>query len=311
MPCRTKWTAIGVVDHLRVRVEVECITLVDELEIVERPRPARLHPLVVRLPHRPVGSVVLGAERLPFAAIVGRKPAVCRRDFRSLHLQRLAADDAHERHARCGQGREAVDVVLDDHVRSLTLDDLFQLRLAIHRPVDQGLPGRLHESAELIERRRAKHRLGLANEIRPELTGGLLWRVGRRWWREIDEVLDEAQRLQATGPRCLRREHHLVAAPEQDVADSDAVVRRPVGALRHEQEGGHGYRSSVTPGASMELAARLLGRPCSIERPITVDQTNRSVVVDESVVVKWLVPPVPAPHPGRGVDSPSCGRRFR
>ncbi|MBK5332251.1 MAG: hypothetical protein JJD93_09790 [Ilumatobacteraceae bacterium] len=54
----------------------------------------------------------------------------------------------------------------------------------------------------------------------------------------------------------------------------------------------------MTPGASMELAARLLGRPCSIERPITVDQTNVSVVVDESVVVKWLVPPVPAPHPG-------------
>ena len=48
----------------------------------------------------------------------------------------------------------------------------------------------------------------------------------------------------------------------------------------------------------MELAARLLGRPCSLERPIAGDQTNRSVVVDESVVVKWLVPPVPAPHPG-------------
>ena len=48
----------------------------------------------------------------------------------------------------------------------------------------------------------------------------------------------------------------------------------------------------------MELAARLLGRPCSIERPITVDQTNVSVVVDDAVVVKWLVPPVPAPHPG-------------
>jgi maltokinase len=48
----------------------------------------------------------------------------------------------------------------------------------------------------------------------------------------------------------------------------------------------------------MELAARLLGGTCSLERPITVDQTNRSVVVDESVVVKWLVPPVPAPHPG-------------
>ena len=56
--------------------------------------------------------------------------------------------------------------------------------------------------------------------------------------------------------------------------------------------------SSVTPGASIELAARLLGRPCSVERPITVDQTNYSVVVDEAVVVKWLRPPVPVPHPG-------------
>jgi maltokinase len=34
------------------------------------------------------------------------------------------------------------------------------------------------------------------------------------------------------------------------------------------------------------------------ERPITVDQTNESVVVDEQVVVKWLLPPVLAPHPG-------------
>jgi maltokinase len=54
----------------------------------------------------------------------------------------------------------------------------------------------------------------------------------------------------------------------------------------------------VTPGASIELAARLLGRVCFVERPITVDQTNFSVVVDESVVVKWMRPPVPVPHPG-------------
>jgi maltokinase len=54
----------------------------------------------------------------------------------------------------------------------------------------------------------------------------------------------------------------------------------------------------VTPGASIELAARLLGRKCSVERPITVDQTNYSVVVDDAVVVKWLRPAVPVPHPG-------------
>ncbi len=54
----------------------------------------------------------------------------------------------------------------------------------------------------------------------------------------------------------------------------------------------------MTPGASIELVERLLDRRCSIERPITVDQTNLSVVVDESVVVKWLRPAVAAPHPG-------------
>ncbi|HEX2785985.1 MAG TPA: hypothetical protein VHN36_20600 [Ilumatobacteraceae bacterium] len=51
-------------------------------------------------------------------------------------------------------------------------------------------------------------------------------------------------------------------------------------------------------GASIELAQQLLGRPCHVERAITVDQTNESVVVDDCVVVKWLRPPVPAPHPG-------------
>jgi maltokinase len=34
------------------------------------------------------------------------------------------------------------------------------------------------------------------------------------------------------------------------------------------------------------------------ERPITVDQSNYSIVVGEAVVVKWLVPAVAAPHPG-------------
>lgn len=54
----------------------------------------------------------------------------------------------------------------------------------------------------------------------------------------------------------------------------------------------------ATPGASAAVASRLTGRPLHDERPITVDQTNESVVVGEAVVVKWLLPPVLAPHPG-------------
>ncbi|GIH68769.1 hypothetical protein [Sphaerimonospora thailandensis] len=36
------------------------------------------------------------------------------------------------------------------------------------------------------------------------------------------------------------------------------------------------------------------------ERPITVDQTNHSVIVGESVVVKWFPRPVRGPHPALG-----------
>lgn len=57
------------------------------------------------------------------------------------------------------------------------------------------------------------------------------------------------------------------------------------------------------PGASAAMCRRLV--PSLVlageERPIEVDQTNRSVVVDEAVIVKWFAPPVLAPHPGAEV----------
>lgn len=54
------------------------------------------------------------------------------------------------------------------------------------------------------------------------------------------------------------------------------------------------------PGASGSLARRLAPDvvTAGLERAIEVDQTNVSVAVDESVIVKWFVPPVPHPHPG-------------
>lgn len=58
----------------------------------------------------------------------------------------------------------------------------------------------------------------------------------------------------------------------------------------------------AAPGASAEVAHRLvpqlITRPDATERPITVDQTNRSVVVDEAVIVKWFTVPASAAHPG-------------
>lgn len=54
------------------------------------------------------------------------------------------------------------------------------------------------------------------------------------------------------------------------------------------------------PGASAAVARRFVPRRVQrgSERLIEADQTNLSIVVDEEVVVKWLRPPVPAPHPG-------------
>lgn len=52
-----------------------------------------------------------------------------------------------------------------------------------------------------------------------------------------------------------------------------------------------------TEGASAALARRHCGVD-GLERQILVDQTNRSVVVGERVIVKWFTPPTPAPHPG-------------
>lgn len=54
------------------------------------------------------------------------------------------------------------------------------------------------------------------------------------------------------------------------------------------------------PGASAELARRFAPDlvPAGGERPITADQTNRSVVVDEAVIVKWFRPPRAQPHHG-------------
>jgi maltokinase len=58
----------------------------------------------------------------------------------------------------------------------------------------------------------------------------------------------------------------------------------------------------IAPGDSAAVANRLapglVPSPFAVERPITVDQTNHSVVVAEAAVVKWLRPPRPDPHRG-------------
>lgn len=51
------------------------------------------------------------------------------------------------------------------------------------------------------------------------------------------------------------------------------------------------------PTLSYSLGDLHTGAPGERDFGAHVDQTNYSVVVDEKVVVKWLTPPVPLPHP--------------
>lgn len=66
----------------------------------------------------------------------------------------------------------------------------------------------------------------------------------------------------------------------------------------------------VPSGESAALASRLLGRTVRGERAVLVDQTNQSVIVGNEVVVKWLRPPVPPPHPGVEVLEHLSSRGF-
>ena len=90
-------------------------------------------------------------------------------------------------------------------------DDLGKLFVAVLGTVDEGLPRRPHERLELLDRRPAELRGGLFDEVGPELAGAGLPIGLVRWRREIDEVFDEAERLETAGPRRLRGEHDPVA----------------------------------------------------------------------------------------------------
>ena len=189
-------------------------------------------------------AVVLRAKVGPLTGIVGRITAEYRWNVWPFHLQWLTADGAHERHTAGDQRGKAVDVVLDDHVWSLPLNDRLQLWLAVHGAVNQRLPRRLNELRELLDCWQPKHGSRLADEVDPELTGRRLRPVGRRvvcrWrWRKVDEILDEAHRLQPALPTRLGGEDDGMTAFAQDVADPNAVVGWAVRAFGHEEKSGH------------------------------------------------------------------------
>jgi hypothetical protein len=192
--------------------------------------------------------LVFGAELVPTASVGDRVSREGGRHVGPTHLERIARHDPDERHTGGHQSREAVDVVLDHDVGPRTVDDLAQLRLAVLGAVDQGLPRRLDERPELLDRGLAELRRRVADEVDPELAGVRFDTVGVAFGRrgEVDQVLLEAQRLELALPRTFGGEYDAVASLAEDVADADAVVGRSVRALRHEQERARGVHASLS-----------------------------------------------------------------
>src|SRR5207253_5388055 len=95
------------------------------------------------------------------------------------------------------------------------------------------------EVAELLDRGLPEDRRGVADEVDPELARHLLG-FGRR--SEPHPPLLEALRLEAPRERLLDDEQDPVPALPEDLADPNAVVRRPVSTLGEEDDGRHQCR---------------------------------------------------------------------
>ena len=257
-----------------------------ELELRERRSAALAAELVEARVQLRVGAPVLVPVGGPVRLVVARVARERGRQPRVLHLGGVAGHDPHPGPARGGQGGKRDDVVLDDHVRLELVDDLRQPLVHVLRPVDERLEGGRDEVPELLDRRLAKDRRRLADEVLPELACVLLLLGGRS---EAHQALLEALLLESARERLLDDEHDSVAAPAQHVADADAVVGRPVGALGEEDDRGGQASSRRRPSPARSPARRSAperplprlrswrgsGRPCDVSTTLMPSQATK------------------------------------
>jgi len=123
----------------------------------------------------------------------------------------------------------------DNDVGLAALDDRLELRLTVLRPGDELFPDRLGHGLELFARRLGELGRNGLDVLLPECPGLLLGTLDRCRRGKVNEIFFKAHGSELSRPRCLGCEDHAVPALEQFVADADAVVGRPVCALRHEQ----------------------------------------------------------------------------
>src|SRR5207237_2791581 len=174
------------------------------------------------LPERLVALAVAAPELVPAGRVHARVTREDRRERRILQLERVARDDAHPRPPGGEHGREADDVVLDDHVRPELVQALGEPLLDVVRAVHELLPDREDQALELVDRRPAELRRGVMDEVLPELAR-LLLDLGLRL--QAHQRLLEALRLERPRKRLLDDEDDARAALAQHTADPDAVVR--------------------------------------------------------------------------------------
>jgi len=209
---------------------------VHEVAVGERACTARLAECAELCVQRADCACVLRAKLFPGGSVVPRVAGEDRRDAGIFHLERVARHDARPRAARVPDGGERDHVVLHDRVRAELGEDLAQPVVGVAGAVAERAEGGLDELGELLDRRLAEDRRGLADEVLPELTRRLLG-LGRR--AEAHEALLEALCLEAAGEGLLDDEHDAVTALAQHAPDADAVVRRAVGAFREEDDRAH------------------------------------------------------------------------
>jgi hypothetical protein len=178
----------------------------------------------------------LRPERVPLASVVERQTGEGGRQLGVLQLERVARDDPHPRATARRDRGETYDVVLHDDVRRHLVEDLRKSIVDVSGTVHERLPSRPDELAQLVECALAEDRRRVADEVLPELAR--LLGFGRRR-RESHRPLLEALSLERPRERLLHDEDDPVPAPAQHIADADAVVRRPEGALREEDHHSH------------------------------------------------------------------------
>ena len=236
-----------VVDLGGVEREVEPRRLVDQLAVRERRCTALDAEGGELLVQRGEDAGVLVPIRLPARRVGDRVARERRRQRGVLQLERVARDDPCPRAPGGGDRREADDVVLDHDVGLDLGQDLRQSVVDVARPVAERTERRLDELAQLVERRLAEDRCGLADEVLPELPRLLL---GLRRRAESHQPLLEPLCLEAPRERLLDHEHDPVPSFAQHLPDADAVVRRPVGALGEE----HDRRRLLLHGSSRSVS---------------------------------------------------------